>query len=392
LSRAPPDRRPSAWIPPSTRPDRCSTQLLGLPRRHASFSATRQDLDRTTRSKGERNGSRSANLTRAPPAPPIAWLTTVKATHSVQYATFGTTGASCLPLRYSSRLGSSDTVDRGAEQVERRQFVEGAARPPSERLDTTFNANRQVQYATFGTTEASCLLLSYSSRLGSGTGGGPPVYRGRCEPTQRLAHHLQRHPIGTVRNFWDYRGATPPSKVLLKTAIERHGQKASGTGRGPPIFRRRREPSQRLAHHLQRDPLSAARHFSNYRGSLPPSRVLLKNGIERHGRKASGTGRGSQFYRRRRRQHRKLSAHHLQRDALGAARNFRDYRGLVPPSKVLAKIGIERHGPKASGTGRGPPVYRGHGQHRRVLGSTPTTRPARCSTQFLELPRIDASF
>jgi hypothetical protein len=48
-----------------------------------------------TRSKGERNGSRSANLPTAPPAAPSAWLTTFNATRSVLQAVFGTTEGCC---------------------------------------------------------------------------------------------------------------------------------------------------------------------------------------------------------------------------------------------------------------------------------------------------------
>jgi hypothetical protein len=71
----------------------------------------------------------------------------------VQYATFGTTDAWCLLFRYSSRLGSSDTVERRAERVEVRQFIDGAAGTPSAWLPT-FNATRSLLYATFGTTES----------------------------------------------------------------------------------------------------------------------------------------------------------------------------------------------------------------------------------------------
>jgi hypothetical protein len=125
----------------------------------------------------------SASLLRAPPdRPPSALLTTFNATRPVQYATFGTTEASGLLLRYSSRLGSSDTVERRAERVEVRQFLEGAARPPSE----------------------------------------------------RLARHRQRDPTGAVRNFWDYRGLMPPSKVLVKIGIERHGSRSAKASRAPP--------------------------------------------------------------------------------------------------------------------------------------------------------------
>jgi hypothetical protein len=72
---------------------------------------------------------------------------------------------------------------------------------------------------------------------------------------------------------------------------------------------------------------------------------------------------------------------------------FWDYRRLAPPSKVLVKVGIERHGRKAIGTDRGPPNYRGAPPDRlRALGSPPSTRPDRRSTQLFGLPRLEASF
>jgi hypothetical protein len=117
---------------------------------------------------------------------PGAWLTTFNATRMVLYATVGTIEALCLFPRYSSILRSSDTVERRAEHVEVRQFIEGAS-----------------------------------------------------STADRLAQHLQRDPLGAVRKLWDYRGLTPPFKVLFKIGIERHGRKASGTGRGPPIYRGR---------------------------------------------------------------------------------------------------------------------------------------------------------
>jgi hypothetical protein len=97
---------------------------------------------------------------------PSGWLTTFNATPSVQYATFGTTDDRRLLLRYSSRLGSSDTVQSRAEGFEVRQIIEGAASMPSGWL-TTFNGTRSVQYAFFGTAEDRSLLLRYDSRLGS---------------------------------------------------------------------------------------------------------------------------------------------------------------------------------------------------------------------------------
>jgi hypothetical protein len=51
-------------------------------------------------------------------------------------------------------LGSSDAVERRAERVKVRQFVEGAALTPSAWLNTVQYATFGMQYATFGTTEA----------------------------------------------------------------------------------------------------------------------------------------------------------------------------------------------------------------------------------------------
>jgi hypothetical protein len=69
-------------------------------------------------------------------------------------------------------LGSSDTVKRRAEGVEGRLLIKGADSTPSAWL-TTFKGD----------------------------------------------------PLGTVRYFWDYRVLMPPSKVLIKIGIERHGQR-----------------------------------------------------------------------------------------------------------------------------------------------------------------------
>jgi hypothetical protein len=87
------------------------------------------------------------------PATPGAWLPTFNETPSVQYATFGTTDDRRLLLRYSSRFGSSDTVQRRAERFKVRQIIEGAASTPGAWLPT-YNATRSVLYATFGTTES----------------------------------------------------------------------------------------------------------------------------------------------------------------------------------------------------------------------------------------------
>jgi hypothetical protein len=261
--------------PPSTPPARCSTQLLGLPRIGASFEGPIQDLDRATRSKGERNGWRSANIsTKAPPAPSISLLTTFNATRLVLHATFGTTEAWCHLSRYSPRLGSSNTAERRAERVKNR------GDPPA----------RQAL-------------------------GSPPSTR-----------HARR-----CTRLFGLPSIDAPSKVLLKIGIERHG-------------RRRAEP------------------------------VKVRQIIE-------GT-----------RQHARRLAPRLQLDPLGAVRDFWDYRGSVPLSKVLVKIGIERNGRKASRTGQGPPIFRGRRQDRRSLGSPQSTRPDRCSTQPLGLPRLEASF
>jgi hypothetical protein len=73
------------------------------------------------------------------------------------------------------------------------------------------------------------------------------MHRGRRLHADRVAPHLQRDLIAAVRNLWDNRSLIPPSKVLVKIVIERHGRKASGTGRGPPIHRGRRRLAERLA-------------------------------------------------------------------------------------------------------------------------------------------------
>jgi hypothetical protein len=152
---------------------------------------------------------------------------------------------------------------------------------------------------------------------------------------------------------------TPPSKILVKIGIERHGRKASGTGRGSPPYRGRRQDHRVFGyHHLQRDLLGPVRNFWDYRSLTPFSKVLVMLGIERYGRKASGTGQGSPPHRGRRR-HTERLAPRLQRDPIGAVRYFWDFRGMAPPSKVLVKIVIERHGRKPSGTSRRPPIYRG---------------------------------
>jgi hypothetical protein len=140
----------------------------------------------------------------------------------------------------------------------------------------------------------------------------------------RSAHHLQRDPIGAVRNFWDYRRLVSPSKGPVKFGIERHSPKASGRVRGPPIYRWGRPHAGRLAHHLQRDPIGALRNLWDYRRLVSPSKVLVRIGIERHGRKASGTGRGPPMYRGCRQDRRALGSHHLQRDPIGAVRNLWD--------------------------------------------------------------------
>jgi hypothetical protein len=69
----------------------------------------------------------------------------------------------------------------------------------------------------------------------------------RLRHAERLAHHLQRDPLGAARNFRGFRRLVPPSKVLVKVGIERRGQTASGTGRGPPFHRVRRQHAERLA-------------------------------------------------------------------------------------------------------------------------------------------------
>jgi hypothetical protein len=229
-------------------------------------------------------------------------------------------------------------------------------------------------------------------RKASGAGRGPPIHGRRRPNADLLAQHLQRGPIGAVRNLWDYRSLTPfvryssswgsSDKVERRSQLVEVRQFIEGAAR---------PPSERLAPHLQGYPTGAVRHFWDYRGLRPPSKVLVKIRIERHGRKAIATGRGPPIYRRLRQDRR----------SLGSTPSTRPDRCSTQPlglpkldafCKVLVKLGIERHGQKASGTGRGPPPPRGRRPHCRALGSAPSTRPARCSTQPLGLPRLDTSF
>jgi hypothetical protein len=123
----------------------------------------------------------------------------------------------------------------------------------------------------------------------------------------------------------------------------------------------------------------------------PLSKVLVKIGIERHGRKASRTGRGPPIYRGRRQHGRTIGSPPSTRPA----RSSTQLLGLprLEASYVVVKIGIERRGRQPSGTGRGPPVYRGRRPTAfRALCSPPSTRPDRCCTQPLSLPRLGTSF
>jgi hypothetical protein len=133
-------------------------------------------------------------------------------------------------------------------------------------------------------------------------------------------------PLCDARHFWDYRCVLLPPKVQIGINIERHGRKTSGRGPGSSSCRGRHLHAERLAHHiLQRAPLCDARHFYDYRGWIPPSKVLLEIVIERRGRKASGTGRGTSSCRGRLPKAEHLA--HPQRAPLGAARNFETTEG-----------------------------------------------------------------
>jgi hypothetical protein len=149
-------------------------------------------------------------------------------------------------------------------------------------------------------------------------------------------HGAVRNLWDAVRNLWDYRGLTPPSKVLVKIGIERYGRKASGTGRALPFHQRRRLHAERLAHHLHRDPLGAVRILWDYRGLKPFSKLLVKIGIERHGRKVSGSGGGSPFHRGRRQDRRALCSQSL------VAGRFRRIAGELPRVSVLYQHDKER--------------------------------------------------
>jgi hypothetical protein len=177
------------------------------------------------------------------------------------------------------------------------------------------------------------------ARKASGRGRGSPPHR-RCHlHAECLANHLQRRPARSFRAFashlqwrparlfrafWDYQGLIPPPKVLVEIGIMRHGQKSSGRGQGSPPHRGRRLHAERLAHHLQRRTARLFRAFWDYRVLMPPSKVLFEIGIERHGEKASGRGRGSPPHPGRRR-HAKRLAHHLQRRPARLFRTCWDY-------------------------------------------------------------------
>jgi hypothetical protein len=206
-----------------------------------------------------------------------------------------------------------------------------------------------------------------------------------------LTHHLHRDPIGAVLNYWDYRGLTPFSKVLVKIGIERHGREASGTCRRPPIYRRRRPYAKRLSPHPSTRP---ARCCSLFFGTTDAWCLLL--------RYSSRLGSSDTVVRRAERvevrhfiegaaRTAERLAHHLQRAPLGAVRHFWDYRGLIHPSKELAKIGIERHGRKVSGSGGGSPFHRGRRQDRRALCSQSLVA-GRFRRIAGELPRVSVLY
>jgi hypothetical protein len=167
-------------------------------------------------------------------------------------------------------MESSDTVKRRAERVEARQFFR--ADPPARRALGSSPTRRPDRYCTqpLGlprldpSFQGSCQDWDKATgRKATGTGRGPPMYgRRRQDRRTHGYHHLQCDPIGHVR-FWDYRSLAPFStvEVLVKIGIERHGRKASGTGRGPPFHQRRRLHAERLAHHLHRDTLGAVRNL-----------------------------------------------------------------------------------------------------------------------------------
>jgi hypothetical protein len=237
-------------------------------------------------------------------------------------------------------LSSNDTLQRRSERVEVRHFIDGAA----------------------GSAE-------------------------------RLGQHSQRDLLGAVRKFWDYRGLARPSRVLVKIVIKRHSPKASRTGRGSAPQRGRRPHSDLLAPHFQRDPLGAVQNFWAYRAwfLLPrySSRLGSSDTVERRAQRVEVR----QYIDESAASTADRMAHHLQGDPIGTVRNFWDYRVLMPPSMGLVLIAIERHGQQASGTGRGSQFYRrGRPQNRRSLGSPASTRPDRCCRQLLGLPSLDFSF
>jgi hypothetical protein len=81
-------------------------------------------------------------------------------------------------------------------------------------------------------------------------------------PAERLVHHLQRDPLGAARNFWDYRSLI----CLLLRYYSRLGSSDAVQRRAEGVEVRQftdgtARTAHRLAHHLQRDPLGAVRIF-----------------------------------------------------------------------------------------------------------------------------------
>jgi hypothetical protein len=169
-----------------------------------------------------------------------------------------------------------------------------------------------------------------------------------------LAHHLQRDSIGAVRNFWDFRGVVPPSKVLIKVGTERRGRKPSGRGPTSSSCRGRRRDARRgLGSPPPTRPLGAARIFMATGAWCLLPRFYWKLGLGDPVEKTERMGPRAVIWSSAPHACRALSSQPSAATVLGAARQFWDYRGLMPPSKVLLEIGIERRGRKAGVRGRG---------------------------------------
>jgi hypothetical protein len=155
--------------------------------------------------------------------------------------------------------------------------------------------------------------------------GSRVVFVSRNRPhAERLAHHLQRDPLGAARDVWDYRWWIPVSKGLLEIRIERHGRSKAERKGSRVVFVSRAAPACWITT-FNGAPLGTVRNFWYIQVLMPPSNVLLEIGIERRGPKASGTGRGTPIFRRRCRPHAERFFHHRQRDPIGTVRNLRDY-------------------------------------------------------------------